>query len=965
MIFKHLKLFITMFVIIFNFLMPVQSYAKVWTYQQITFNGTDDRYVEIENGQMAWWGWGDDGKLAIFFLDSVDGIIKNITKNKVFGHSGPPSLSNGQIAWRIYDWDVTQRYYLWDGNDIFLIAECPTGSFPPYWGYPPSYNSFDPTLHNGQIAYPCWDGNDYEIFLWDGSAHQQITDNLTDDYEPQIHDGKISWTGWSAVTNSIDVFYWDGNTIYNISNRPGKDEDSHYKDGKIVYCGIDYANDLYFDIFLWDGVSTSQVYYSPGNDFEPETHGSFIIWTSWPNGPPPSKPIFSVWDGYKYFNLMESPFDVWGGAVDGSEFIFPASDGNDLEIFYATYITGTYVPVTNNGITRDVLVSNNTAYIANGYGDLKIIDTSDLSNPSEIGQLFIDDGWESFALEKRDNYIFMANQGAGVKVVDVSDSNNPIVVQTLGTIDHAISLTLHGNYLYVGDRLGGLHIIDVSSPSASFEIGSLALNGSTYGIAIGGIYAYVANYDHGMQVIDISNPANPTPVSTYDTSGAGVWDIGIKGSNAYLLIEGEGIRVVDISDPYQPALGGELLLPNGSETGYFTPPLDISFVRDFAFITNGTEGIMVVDISDPTAPVIAERIDTSGFSWGFDSWGDYLFVADGLSGLQIIGISDYKSTTYENAEDGSIDGWEAYDNVPAGALISNVYDIDRGSRVIELLGSGHENGYRLRSEDLSKWHNTSEFVIEWSLKYSEFFTVYIDVETTAGHRFLTYEPVDSDTLGSGEYVYHGLGSGVIDGQWYTFERDLEADLQEAQPGETILEVNGFYIRGSGRVDDIKLRDSLPGNTDSDNDGMPDFFEIRYGLNLNDPADAGYDNDSDGLINLQEYQSGTDPTDSDTDKDGMPDGSDNCPVVPPVKIAGTSQYYPTLQSAYDAVLHLDTIQSQALILTENLNINQDKSVILEGGYDCDYTANTGVTTINGNITFNDGSVTIQYGTLEVQ
>jgi len=54
-----------------------------------------------------------------------------------------------------------------------------------------------------------------------------------------------------------------------------------------------------------------------------------------------------------------------------------------------------------------------------------------------------------------------------------------------------------------------------------------------------------------------------------------------------------------------------------------------------------------------------------------------------------------------------------------------------------LLGSGHENGYRLRSEDLSKWHNTSEFVIEWSLKYSESFTVYIDVETTAGHRFLT------------------------------------------------------------------------------------------------------------------------------------------------------------------------------------------------------------------------------------
>ncbi|MGQ4895168.1 MAG: hypothetical protein ACP6IQ_11155, partial [Candidatus Njordarchaeia archaeon] len=34
-----------------------------------------------------------------------------------------------------------------------------------------------------------------------------------------------------------------------------------------------------------------------------------------------------------------------------------------------------------------------------------------------------------------------------------------------------------------------------------------------------------------------------------------------------------------------------------------------------------------------------------------------------------------------------------------------------------------------------------------------------------------------------------------------------------------------------------------------------------------------DIDGDGLSNLGEYQHGTDPTDSDSDDDGMPDGSD--------------------------------------------------------------------------------------------
>ncbi|MBI4612230.1 MAG: alginate lyase family protein [Planctomycetes bacterium] len=47
--------------------------------------------------------------------------------------------------------------------------------------------------------------------------------------------------------------------------------------------------------------------------------------------------------------------------------------------------------------------------------------------------------------------------------------------------------------------------------------------------------------------------------------------------------------------------------------------------------------------------------------------------------------------------------------------------------------------------------------------------------------------------------------------------------------------------------------------DSDGDGMPNAWEISYGLNPNDPSDATGDPDRDGRTNLQEYQAGTDPT----------------------------------------------------------------------------------------------------------
>jgi hypothetical protein len=94
------------------------------------------------------------------------------------------------------------------------------------------------------------------------------------------------------------------------------------------------------------------------------------------------------------------------------------------------------------------------------------------------------------------------------------------------------------------------------------------------------------------------------------------------------------------------------------------------------------------------------------------------------------------------------------------------------------------------------------------MKCSGYFIVYFNVHTTAGDKYLYYTPVDLDTFGDGYYIHHGLGSNVTDGQWYSFERNLQADLEEAQPGVNILEVNGFMIYGSGRVDDIVLCNTL-------------------------------------------------------------------------------------------------------------------------------------------------------------
>ncbi len=77
-------------------------------------------------------------------------------------------------------------------------------------------------------------------------------------------------------------------------------------------------------------------------------------------------------------------------------------------------------------------------------------------------------------------------------------------------------------------------------------------------------------------------------------------------------------------------------------------------------------------------------------------------------------------------------------------------------------------------------------------------------------------------------------------------------------------------------------ESFPGSeesNDSDNDGMPDYWEERYDLDPNDPSDANEDADNDDYTNLEEYRGGTSPRDprdypvdrtKDSDNDNIPD-----------------------------------------------------------------------------------------------
>jgi len=60
-------------------------------------------------------------------------------------------------------------------------------------------------------------------------------------------------------------------------------------------------------------------------------------------------------------------------------------------------------------------------------------------------------------------------------------------------------------------------------------------------------------------------------------------------------------------------------------------------------------------------------------------------------------------------------------------------------------------------------------------------------------------------------------------------------------------------------------------TDSDEDQLPDYWELKHGLDRLDPSDALFDLDDDGLSALDEFNLGTNPTSGDSDNDELADG----------------------------------------------------------------------------------------------
>jgi hypothetical protein len=104
-----------------------------------------------------------------------------------------------------------------------------------------------------------------------------------------------------------------------------------------------------------------------------------------------------------------------------------------------------------------------------------------------------------------------------------------------------------------------------------------------------------------------------------------------------------------------------------------------------------------------------------------------------------------------------------------------------------------------------------------------------------------------------------------------FYRLQFTDIETTDPDH-----DDFDYDGLSNLNEVSQHQTNPLESDSDDDGMPDAWEIANSLDPNDDGSSDYfdgadgDPDSDGLINIFEYIYSGDPNLHDTDLDGLDD-----------------------------------------------------------------------------------------------
>ncbi|MCF2138958.1 MAG: hypothetical protein K9W44_02735 [Candidatus Lokiarchaeota archaeon] len=291
--------------------------------------------------------------------------------------------------------------------------------------------------------------------------------------------------------------------------------------------------------------------------------------------------------------------------------------------------------VTNPADTYDIIIDNNTAYVADGENGLLIINIQNYNHRELLGKYYIRD-IDARLIEKSATTLYLADHNYGIRILDVS---NPSVIIDLGNIPTNCSITqmqFNNSKLIFGTENSGLYVYDCSNSSNPSNILHLESNKTVSSIEIStNLIIYSIPSEHALKFLNISNIDSSEIISTISLTNDTFNDIEIKNNFIFLSTSYNGLLIYNISDIVSPQLVNAVNFT-------LNPGQQLLLHDNILFYNTPDNGTFFIDIENPLDLTNKTNVvyNSLGNAYNLQVVGDYLYIADGVRGIDRVYIPD-------------------------------------------------------------------------------------------------------------------------------------------------------------------------------------------------------------------------------------------------------------------------------------------------------------------------------------
>jgi hypothetical protein len=204
------------------------------------YHCTNKDVSDVDTQSVVYSGPGADGSLEIF-LKTARGKVKQITDNN-YDDSSPNYDPESMRV--VYQRLIDGRYQV----VLFDIMEEKETQLTFS-----KTNNMEPKVSDAGIVWQAWDGNDWEVMLFDGSYTEQLTENEVMDVAPVIQDGYVLWNVLGGAEQQARVYSLDTKETTSIQGYEGGSiinprfvlvYDTEYENGDVVTQSFDPSTGL-------------------------------------------------------------------------------------------------------------------------------------------------------------------------------------------------------------------------------------------------------------------------------------------------------------------------------------------------------------------------------------------------------------------------------------------------------------------------------------------------------------------------------------------------------------------------------------------------------------------------------------------------------------------------------------------------------------------------------------------------